>query len=152
MWIRGVTQTIGFSLIALSYIFASRYQNTTKQSYLAILAGSAAMILLVIGVLYTINPTGSIYSNLQLFAWANIAMLSFICIFLAKKQLTAKTRSSALAISMLAFVCLWLGQLIFLIFALANGGVFALVGSQLTRAAGLVILITIYYSAIKEPA
>jgi hypothetical protein len=152
MWLRAVTQTIGFSLIAVSYIFASRNQNTSKQSYLVILAGSCSLMFSALGVLYFLNPSGLslIYSYTQLFSLVNIALLSYIIIFLDKKLLNAKTRSSGLFFSMLAFVCLWLGQIVFLVFALANGGVVALVGSQIARIVGFAIFIIIYYSASKE--
>ncbi len=154
MWLRTITQTIGFSLIAASYIFAAKNQNTSKQSYATILAASAALMLTAFSTLYFLNPTGlsSIYTYIQFFAWANIALLSYIIIVLDIKLLRKQSRTSALAISMLAFFCLWLSQFVFLIFSLAQGGAFALVGSQVARIASFVIFILIYYSASKEAA
>ena len=37
MWVRVVTQTVGFTLMALSYVVAGRFQGTSRRSYLIIL-------------------------------------------------------------------------------------------------------------------
>jgi len=152
MWMRAIAQTIGFALIALSYLFAGRYQNVTKQGFLVILAGSTALMLSALSLLYFTNPAGlpSIYLNIQLFTWANIALLSFIIFFLARKLLMTKTRNTALVASTLAFVCLWLGQIIFTVYTSAAGGIVPLVGSQVARIVSFAIFILIYYLASKE--
>jgi hypothetical protein len=152
MWVRVVTQTIGFVLIASSYLFAGRYQHTTKQSYLVILSGSAALILIAFGLLFVINPSGlaSVYSDNQLFAIANLALLSYIILFLFRKLQLTNRGASALVSGPMAFTFLWLGQFSFLVWVLADGGDIALIGSQVARVISFVIFLRIYYTASKE--
>jgi hypothetical protein len=152
MWLRVVTQTIGIGLIAFLYIFASRYQHVTKTSYLLILAGSTVLILGAFGALYFFNPSNiaSVYTDTNLFSLLNIVLLSFItCLLVRKVQLTSNKHSGVLT-APVAFFCLWLGQLFFLIFGYAGGGVVALIASQIARVASLALFIRIYYVANKE--
>jgi len=152
MWLRVITQTIGFVLIASSYVFASRYQHTTKQNYLVILSGSTALMLIAFGILFVSNPSGisSIYSYINLFVIVNLALLSYIIIFLTRKLMLANRKGSALISGVVAFASLWIGQFSFLVWALANGGSVALVGSQVARVVSFAIFIRIYYVSSKE--
>jgi hypothetical protein len=152
MWLRVATQTLGIGLITLIYLFASRYQHITRQNYLRILAGSTILILGAFVALYFCNPQNiaSVYSNTNLFTIVNLALLSFItCLLLRRAQLTSQKHSGLLS-APVAFFCLWLGQLFFLIFGYASGGVVALIASQIARVVSLAIFLAIYYIANKE--
>ena len=151
MWLRVITQTIGFALIVSSYVFAGRYQNKVKQSYLVILAGSTVLMLAAFGLLFAINPTGlsSVYSTNKILAAINLALLSYIIIFLIRK-VSLKNRVSDSISGLVAFFSLWIGQFSFLVWGLANGGDAALVGSQIARLVGFAIFLRIYYLASKE--
>ena len=117
MWLRVVTQTIGFALIASSYLFVGKYQNTTKQSYLVILSSSTALILIIFGFLFVINPSGiaSVYSDNDLFTVVNLALLSYIILFLIRKLQLTNRGVSALISGPAAFTFLWIGQFSFLV-------------------------------------
>jgi hypothetical protein len=152
MWVRVVTQTIGFVLVAFSYLFAGRFQNTTKRSYLVILSGMIALIFGAFIILFLANPSGlvSVYSINEIFAMINLALLSYILLFLVRKLQLIKLKVSDLIIAPIAFLALWLGQFSFLVFSFAGGGNLALVGSQIARVVGLALFIQIYYQASKE--
>jgi len=152
MWFRVVTQTIGFILIAFSYLSAGTYQNTPKRSYLIILSGTTTLIFGAFMILFLTNPSGleSIYSRNEIFATINLGLLSYILLFLARKLQLIKLKVSDLIIAPIAFLALWLGQFSFLVFAFAEGGNIALVGSQIARVVGLALFIQIYYQASKE--
>jgi hypothetical protein len=152
MWLRVVTQTIGFVLFAFSYLFAGRYQNTPKRSYLIILSGTVALIFGAFIILLLANPSGleSVYSNNEIFATINLALLSYIILFLTRKLQFIKLKVADFIIAPVAFFTLWLGQFSFLVFAFAGGGNIALVGSQIARVVGLALFIQIYYQVSKE--
>ncbi len=152
MWFRVVTQTIGFVLIAFSYLFAGSYQNTTKRSYLIILSGTVALIFGAFVILILANPSGleSVYSNNEIFATINLVLLSYIILFLVRKLQLIKLKVTDLIIAPVAFLALWLGQFSFLVFSFAGGGNIALVGSQIARVVGLALFIQICYQASKE--
>ena len=152
MWLRVVTQTIGIGLIAFLYLFASRYQHITRINYLRILGGSTILIIIAFGALYFFNPANiaSVYADTSIFSVLNMILLSFItCLLLRKVQLAPKKHSGLLS-APVAFFCLWLGQLFFLIFGYAGGGVVALIASQISRVVSLALFIRIYYVANKE--
>jgi hypothetical protein len=152
MWLRVVTQTIGIGIIAFLYLFASRYQHITKLNYLRILAGSTVLIIVAFGALYFCDPSNitSVYADTNLFSILNLALLSLItCLLVRKLQLT-KQNPSGLLSAPIAFFCLWLGQLSYLIFGYAHGGVVALIASQVARVVSLALFIRIYYVANKE--
>jgi hypothetical protein len=152
MWLRVVTQTIGIGLIAFIYLFASRYQHITKLNYLRILAGSTILILCAFGALYFFSPQNiaSVYDDTGPFAVLNLVLLSFITCLLIRKVQLAPRKHSGLLRAPVAFFCLWMGQLFFLIFGYASGGVVALIASQIARVVSLAIFIEIYYVANKE--
>lgn len=152
MWLRVVTQTIGFVLIAFSYLFAGRYQNTTKRSYSIILSGTAALIFGAFIILFLANPIGldSVYSNNEIFAAINLALLSYVILFLVRKLQLIKLRVTDIIVAPIAFLALWLGQFSFLVFTFAGGGTIALVGSQIARVVGLALFIYLYYQVSKE--
>ncbi len=152
MWLRVVTQTVGFILIALSYLSAGRYQNTTKRSYMIILSGTGALIFTFFMLLMLVNPTGleSVYSDNDIFAVINVVLLSYIIFFLIRKMQVQKIKISDFILAPVAFVIFWLGQFSFLLFSFAQGGDAALVGSQVARLVSLALFIKIYYDASKE--
>ena len=154
MWLRVVTQTIGFVLIAFSYLSAGKYQNTPKRSYLIILAGTTTLIFGAFMILFLTNPSGleSVYSRNEIFATINLGLLSYILLFLARKLQLIKLKAADLIFAPFAFLALWLGQFSFLVFAFAGGGNIALVGSQIARVVGLALFIQIFYQASKETA
>jgi hypothetical protein len=152
MWLRVVTQTIGIGLIASLYLFASRYQHITKINYLRILGTSTILIICAFGALYFFDPSNiaSVYADTNLFSVLNLTLLSIItCLLLRKIRLAPKKHSGLLG-APIAFFSLWLGQLFFLIFSYAHGGIIALIASQIARVVSLAIFIGIYYVANKE--
>jgi hypothetical protein len=152
MWIRVVTQPLGFSLIALSYITAGKYQNTNRNSYMIILAGTTASILSAFGILSLLSPVDLelVYSYNNFFAIISITLLSYIIIFLLRKIQLAKTGYRALINAPLAFIFLWIGQFSFLAWSLIEGGTVAQVGSQIARVVGLALFVQIFYAISKE--
>ena len=152
MWLRVIIQTIGFALIAFSYFSAGRYQNITKYTYSIILIGSMGLVFSLFGALYFVNPSdlASVYTDINLFSIVNIALLSYVILFLSRKLQLSSRRVSGLTSAPLAFACLWLGQLSLLIYALAGGGDAALLGSQVARVVGLALFLRMYYLASKE--
>ncbi len=153
MWLRVITQTSGFGLIAFSYFFSNKTQKSTKYSLLTISLALIAAISLLFGSLVIINPPGlsSIYSFNQIFTFVNLGLLSYIILFLIRKlELSSGNGNiSGLISAPLAFAALWLGQFSFLIWDI-DGSEAALFGSQIARIASLVMFIRIYYLASKE--
>ena len=155
MWMRVIAQSVGFVMITFSYIFASRYQETTKRSYLYILLGMTSLIASAFAVLLllVISPSelASVYSYNDIFAVFNLSLLSFIVLFLTRK-LQLANKVADLISAPIAFFFLWIGQFSFLIWSFAVGGDLALLMTQLARVIGFVIFVQIYYMASKELA
>lgn len=154
MWVRVMCQSTGFSLIALSYFVASRYQGTTKRSNLAILLGTTLLITGIFVFLFIFMGQlewASIYSSpIRIFTIVNIALLSYISLFLFRKiKFTGSPLKNSLS-SLLAFFSLLIGQCTFLVYSVADLDTVFLIGSQVARIVGFVFLIQIYYSARKE--
>ena len=153
MWMRVIAQSVGFVMITFSYIFASRYQETTKRSYLYILLGMTSLIASAFAVLLllVISPSelASVYSYNDIFAVFNLSLLSFIVLFLTRK-LQLANKVADLISAPVAFFFLWIGQFSFLIWSFAVGGDLALLMTQLARVIGFVIFVQIYYMASKE--
>lgn len=153
MWVRVVTQTIGFSLITLSYIIAAWHQGTSKRSYLIILIST---ILLVLGVfeflLLFANPLdlAAIYGSNRIFAIVNLVLLSMITVFLFRKIKFKNGKTPILLSAPLGFFCFWLGQFLFLVYSLVIHDSAVLIGSQIVRIVGFALFVQIYYSARKE--
>jgi hypothetical protein len=152
MWLRVITQTTGLVLITSSYMFASRYQNTGKHSLLTISLGSTALIISVFVLLFFINPSGLplVYTDIDYFAIANLVLLTYILIFLIRKLFLEQHGVSTLIGGVVAFACLWIGQVSFLVWALANGGDIPLYGSQIARIVSFSIFLLIFYETGKE--
>jgi hypothetical protein len=151
MWLRVVTQTWGFTLIASSYFLSGRAQKTTKFSFLTISAWSLVSVICIFGLLLVTNPIGlsSVYSANELFTVANLALLTYIIFFLIRRLELTDGNISGLISAPVAFAFLWLGQFSFLIWNF-DGGIAALVGSQIAPVIGLVLFIRIYYLASKR--
>jgi hypothetical protein len=151
MWLRVVTQTCGFLLIAISYLLAGRIKRETKLTIPTISLILVLAATLTFGLLDISNNPGLsiIYSLNELFAVANIALLSYIIIFLIRNIQLSRTNSTDLIGAPIAFAAFWLGQLSYLIWEYTRSDV-ALVGSQVARVISLAIFIYIYYLASKE--
>lgn len=153
MWVRAIAQLIGFTSIAMSYFVAGRYQGTSKRGYSIISLGTAFLILVVFLFLFMFfEPLKleSVYSSISIFTVVNLALISYIILFLYRKIQLAKNRFKDLLNTPLAFFFLWLGQFSFLFWSVANHSVIFLIGSQVTRIVGLALFVQIYYSARKE--
>lgn len=153
MWVRVVTQTVGFSLIALSYFVASWYQGTSKLSYLIILVGTFLLVLSVFGVLLLLaNPLdlAAIYGSNKIFTIVNLVLLSMVTVFLFRKMKFKNGKTPILLSALLGFFCFWLGQFIFLVYSMVINDTAVLIGSQVARIVGFALFIQIYYSAQKE--
>lgn len=153
MWVRVVTQTIGFSLIALSYFVASWYQGTSKRSYLIILLGTVLLVLGVFGFLILFaNPLdlAAIYGSNRIFAIVNLVLLSMVTVFLFRKIKFKNSKTPILLSAPLGFFCFWLGQFVFLVYSLVIHDTTVLIGSQIVRIVGFALFVQIYYSARKE--
>ena len=153
MWARAIAQLIGFTSIAMSYFVAGRYQGTSRRSYSIILLGATGLILCVFGFLLIVfNPLdlASIYSSTRIFTIVNIALLSYIILFLYRKIKPVTGEITSLVGAPLAFFCLWLGQFSFLVYSMVNNNAAILIGSQVARIVGFVFFVLIYYLARKE--
>jgi hypothetical protein len=152
MWLRVITQTGGFLLIALSYYLSNRSQNQKKSRY----SFATISLFLVISVtilfclLVIINPSGltSVYILNDYFTVANLCLLGYIIIFLTLKFMHSN-RARTLVSAPIAFTLLWIGQLMFLVWDVGSSEI-PLLSSQIVRIAALAIFIEIYYLAIRE--
>ena len=153
MWLRVVTQTWGFTLIASSYFLSNRSQNGPKHRFLSIAFWSIVIVICAFGLLMVINPTGisSVYNVNGVFTAANIGLLTYIIFFIIRRLELSKGGIAGLISAPVAFAFLWLGQFSFLIWKLdGNSGNAALVGSQIAPLIGLVLFIRIYYLTSKR--
>jgi hypothetical protein len=151
MWIRVITQTAGFALIAVSYVLAERNQRKTTLNIPAITLILVLAAIIAFGFLDEINPPGLsiIYSLNGLFTIANLALISYIIVFLARNYQVSTNKNAGLITAPVAFVAFWAGQLSFLIWEYTRSDA-ALLGSQVGRVIGLALLIQMYYFAGKE--
>ncbi len=152
MWVRVVTQTWGFTLIALSYFLSNRAPKTTKHTIIDISVWSIVAVIFIFGLLMLLNPPGSpsVYSENVIFTVANLFLLSYILVFITRKFELTSGSASGLVSAPLAFALLWLGQFCFLLWDVDGGGEASLISSQVTRVISLVIFIRIYYQVSKE--
>jgi hypothetical protein len=152
MWIRVITQTWGFILIASSYYLSRKREKTTKFGLIDLSAWSVVSVICIFGLLVLLNPAmilATVYVSNGFFSIVNLALLSYIFIFLLRNLDSAKNLAKGMVATPLVFALLWLGQLCFLIWDIDKSQV-ALLGSQASRAAGLGIFIWIYYLVSKE--
>jgi hypothetical protein len=152
MWLRVITQTSGFMFIAFSYFFSNRTQRLTKHS---ISFQSVSLIILVIvfslfASLVAVDPPGLnyVYSINNIFTIVNLALLSYIILFLLVKR--TLTRPSDLLSVSIGFAAIWIGQLFFLLWDILDRDENILLGSQIGRIVGLLVFIYIYYQVSKE--
>jgi hypothetical protein len=151
MWLRVTTQTTGFLLIALSYILSGRIQKTTRYNLLTISLVIIIGVIFLFGLLNTTNPPGLsiIYSINDLFTMVNLALLSYIIVFLARRFALAQPKISLLVSAPIAFGVFWLGQFFYLFWDYTRVDI-ASVGSQVARVIALILFIRIYYLVSKE--
>ncbi|NLF89258.1 hypothetical protein GX563_10615 [Candidatus Bathyarchaeota archaeon] len=151
MWLRVVTQTGGFLLIAISYLLAGRIKRETKLTIPTISLALVLSVTLAFGLLDISNNPGLsiIYQLNELFVVANLALLSYIIIFLIRNIQLSRNNSTGLISAPVAFTAFWIGQLSYLIWEFIRSDI-ALVGSQVARVSSLAIFIYIYYLASKE--
>lgn len=150
MWLRVITQTGGFLLIALSYYLSNKNQKRSRYSFSTI---SLLLVILVISlfcILFAVNPPGItyVYTINDYLTIVNLGLLSYIIVFLAIKYRLSNHVKGLLSAPM-AFAALWLGQLAFLLWEVGRSEL-PLIGSQVARVIALVIFIQIYYFATKE--
>jgi hypothetical protein len=151
MWLRIVTQTWGFTLIAASYYVSSRSQMGTKQKFVSISLWSLVGVVCVFGLLLIINPAGllqTVYSINEIFSVVNLGLLVYVVAFLVRKLELSNGGVSGLISAPLAFAFLGVGEVSFLIWNI-DGSMTALVVSQIARVLGLLLFIRIYYLARK---
>ncbi len=147
MWLRVVTATLGFALIAISYFLSGKSTGgIAKHNFVTISIWSIISVISILGVLLLINPSGlaSIYSFNELFTIANLALLSYILFFIVR-NLEMADHASNLISAPLAFAFIWLGQFSFLMWKLDGGGYASLIGSQIAPIIGLALFIRMYY-------
>ncbi|MDD3792981.1 MAG: hypothetical protein PHY74_07605 [Candidatus Bathyarchaeota archaeon] len=151
MWLRVVTQTLGFTLIASSYLLSGENKGGTKFSLFTLSVWSIFSVICFFGLLFVINPVGalSIYSVNGIFTVANLALLTYILYFLITKLELKQGSVYGLVSAPVAFAFLWLGQFSFLIWKF-DGGTASLFGSEITRVISLVLFIRIYYLASRR--
>lgn len=154
MWLRVVTQCCGFALIAFSYFSSHKPPKSNRRRFLVVLLWSFILVLCIFGLLAAIYPIGlsSVFSANEIFTLANLALLTYITIFLIRRLELAKDRVSGLITAPIAFALLWLGQFSFLIWDIDRSSV-ALDSSHVMRVIGLALFIRIYYLTGKgQPA
>jgi hypothetical protein len=151
MWLRVITQTGGFILIALSYIFAGRTQRKTTMNLPTISLILILAAIISFGILDQINPPGLsiIYSLNNLFTVANLALLSYIIVFLVRNYQVSPHKNAGLITVLVAFAAFWAGQFSYLLWEYTRSDA-ALLGSQVARVIGLALLVQMYYLASKE--
>lgn len=152
MWVRVVTQTWGFTLIAFSYFLSNKTPKNTKHTIVDISGWSIAAVICIFGLLVLLSPTGlpGIYSDNIIFTVANLFLVSYILFFITRKFENTSGSVSGLISAPLAFGLLWLGQFCFLIWDIDGGGEACLISSQVARVISLLLFIRIYYLASKE--
>lgn len=151
MWLRVITQTGGFALMAVSYILAGRTQRRTTLNIPTIALILILAAILAFGVLDVINPPGLsiIYSLNGLFTIANLALISYIIFFVVRNYQLSPNKNTGLLAVPVAFVAFWSGQLSYLLWEYTRSDA-ALLSSQIARVIGLVLLIVMYCLASKE--
>jgi hypothetical protein len=152
MWIRVITQTWGFTLIAASYYLSKKNTKLTKFSFFDLSALSIVLVIFIFGFMLLTSPAmilDSVYVDNGYFTIANLALLTYIFLFLLKHLETSTNIVKGMVVAPLVFALLWLGQFCFLIWDIDKSS-FALVGSQIARVLGFAVLIWIYYLVIKE--
>lgn len=151
MWLRVITQTAGFALIAISYILAGRNQRETTLNLQTIALILVLAAIIAFGFLDVINPPGLsiIYSLNDLFTVANLALISYIILFLVRNYWISPHKNTGLITVPVAFAAFWSGQLSYLLWEFTRSDA-ALLGSQVGRVIGLALLIVMYYFASKE--
>jgi hypothetical protein len=151
MWLRVITQSLGFTLIAASYFLSGKTKGITKHNFFTVALWSIISVLCVLGALLIINPSGlaSVYSFNELFTIANLALLSYIVFFIIRNLKLTTGAVPGLTIAAIAFVSIWIGQFSFLIWKLYGGRVF-LVGSQVAPLIGLALFVVVYYLTSKR--
>ncbi len=150
MWLRVVTQTWGYALIAASYFLSTRSQKGTGRNLFAISVLSFVSIFFAFGLLLIFNPAGLsvVYSANELFTVTNLCLIGYIIFFLVRKLELANGGVSGLTSAPLAFAFLWIGEFSYLLWEF-DRGMAALVGSQIARVIALVLFIRIYYLTSK---
>ncbi|MCW3998647.1 MAG: hypothetical protein NWE93_00220 [Candidatus Bathyarchaeota archaeon] len=154
MWLRVVSQTIGFTLIAVSYFLSGKSKGTVKKYNLfTIPLWSMIGVILILAALAFIDPQGlySVYSLNQLFTITNLALLSYILFFTVRNMEMYPTNVACLISAPVAFAFVWLGQFSFLIWKI-DGGQASLIGSQIATLVGLALFIRVYYLTSKRCA
>ncbi|HSV50451.1 MAG TPA: hypothetical protein VLH35_09040 [Candidatus Acidoferrales bacterium] len=151
MWLRVITQTGGFLLIALSYLLSNRNQpqKTTQYSFTTLSLMLVVSVICLFCLIAALNPPGLsiIYSINEIFTIVNLGFLSCVIVYLFRKRQHSNGAAGLLS-APLGFTVLWLGQLAFLIWDVGHNEI-PLLGSQIARIIGLAIFIGIYYQAIK---
>jgi hypothetical protein len=93
----------------------------------------------------------SIYSSpIHIFTIVNIALLSYITLFLFRRIKSTGSQIKKSLSGFLAFFSLLVGQCTFLVYSIAGLDTIFLIGSQVARLVGFAFLIQIYYSAKME--
>jgi hypothetical protein len=148
MWLRVITQTGGFFLIAFSYYFGGRLQKTAKYDLQTLALTAIISVICIFGLLVTIHPLGltSIYQVNDYFTLVNLGLLSYMLIRLTIQLISANNKNYSVISSIIAFAVLWIGQFCFLVWDLFEGEAVLLL-SQVLRIVGLALFIRIFYLA-----
>lgn len=146
MWLRVVTQTLGYTLLASSYLLSRKNNRTSKFSFSTLSVWSIVSVISLFGLLLVIDPIGtlSIYSVNGIFTVANLALLTYILYFIITNLEMKQGSVYGLVSAPIAFAFLWLGHFSFLIWKF-DGGTASLYSSEITRVISLILFIRIYY-------
>ncbi len=119
MWIRVITQFLGFTLLSFSYFIVGKYQGANRNNYLITILGTLLLFLIAFGVFLLVSPLEllSVYSFSSIFTIFNLFLLSYITIFLSRKIKHTKKLFEKAPPALFAFFSLWIGQLAFLIYS-----------------------------------
>ena len=146
LWLRLITQSFGFAIVAFSYYFSSKTERPTKYPLGLITFASIISILLVFAALIVSPPFLQVPSTNvfdEYFRITNLVFLGYIIYHLVKHLKASEETLFSLIYAPSAFSLMWLAQYSLLIWGL-DGSPVAFVLAHLARLASLILLIRIY--------
>ncbi|MCP8304863.1 MAG: hypothetical protein H3Z50_05280 [archaeon] len=147
LWLRLITQSLGFAFVAFTYYFSSKTERATKYFLSLVSLASAISILLFFGASFVAPPFLELPSvNVvdEFFRIGNLVFLGYVIYHLVKYLEMSHEAISGLIWAPSAFSLLWLAQYSLFIWGI-DGSQIAFVFAHVARLASLILLIRIYY-------
>jgi hypothetical protein len=152
MWLRVVMQSWAFALIAFSYFLSDDSSIKRRYHVLSLLSWSLVLLMCFFGLLCVIYPVclASVFNVNGIFAILNLALLTYIGLFLIHRLEQTSSNIPGLISTPIAFALLWLGQFCFFIWD-NDGTQIGLVTSHIARLIGLLIFIRSCFLMNRRP-